>query len=93
MRSAVLNEGYPGLCTDFGAGRLHIPIKSSSQVDFRVNGTPVTMAPGECWYLRLSDPHSVSNRGSSDRIHLVIDAKVDAWLAGQLSIAAVAEGE
>jgi hypothetical protein len=38
------------------------------------------MAPGECWYLRLSDPHRVANRGETDRIHLVIDCRANDWL-------------
>jgi hypothetical protein len=37
------------------------------------------MKEGECWYLRLSDPHSVSNKGNKDRIHLVIDIEVNSW--------------
>ena len=35
--------------------------------------------------LRLSDPHSVSNMGDSDRVHLVIDAAANDWLAGMLT--------
>lgn len=38
------------------------------------------MPAGSTWYLRLSDPHSVANRGLSERVHLVIDAAVDGWL-------------
>jgi hypothetical protein len=33
------------------------------------------------WYLRLADTHSVVNRGTSDRVHLVIDAEPNAWMA------------
>ena len=51
-------------------------------MDFRLNGSPCVMPAGSAWYLRLSDPHSVANRGSSDRVHLVIDAAVDGWLGG-----------
>ena len=35
---------------------------------------------GSCWYLRLSDPHSVANRGTEDRVHLVVDAEVNDWV-------------
>jgi hypothetical protein len=35
------------------------------------------MRAGECWYLRLSDPHSAFNGGDADRVHMVIDAKAD----------------
>jgi hypothetical protein len=38
------------------------------------------MAPGSAWYLRLADPHRVVNRGTSDRVHLVIDAVVNDWM-------------
>jgi mannose-6-phosphate isomerase-like protein (cupin superfamily) len=63
-----------------GVARLHVPLRTNRRVDFRLNGTRVRMKPGECWYLRLSDPHSVANRGRTDRIHLVVDVRVDDWL-------------
>lgn len=68
-----------------GTARLHIPIVTNDAVDFRLNGTQVVMQEGECWYLRLSDPHSVQNNGRSDRVHLVIDAKVNEWLRKKLA--------
>jgi hypothetical protein len=72
------------LAAEWGAARIHVPITTNDDVDFRLNGRRVIMAPGEAWYLRLSDPHSVANRGASDRVHLVIDCVVDDWLAEQL---------
>ena len=63
-----------------GTVRLHIPVVTNPAVDFRLNGIRCVMAAGTCWYLRLSDPHSVSNRGPADRVHLVIDAAVNGWL-------------
>lgn len=72
------------LDVEHGMARLHVPVTTNPEVEFVLNGYPVAMAPGEVWYLRLSDPHSVANRGHSDRVHLVIDASVDAWLAGLL---------
>lgn len=86
--SQILEHSDPDLSAAFGMARLHIPMITNPHVDFRVNRSPVTMAPGECWYLRLSDPHSVHNRGPTARIHLVIDAQVNDWLANQLSTAA-----
>ncbi|WP_137862619.1 MULTISPECIES: aspartyl/asparaginyl beta-hydroxylase domain-containing protein [unclassified Sphingomonas] len=67
-----------------GFARIHVPVLTNDDVDFRLNGTRVTMAPGEAWYLRLADPHSVANRGRSARIHLVLDLVVDDWLLRQL---------
>lgn len=75
------------LAAEHGVARLHIPITTNPDVEFLLNGTPVTMAPGEAWYLRLMDTHSVANRGTSDRVHLVIDAIVDDWLADLLEAA------
>lgn len=63
-----------------GAVRLHVPVQTSAAVDFRLGGERVDMAPGECWYLRLSDPHAVTNAGAAPRLHLVIDATVNPWL-------------
>jgi Aspartyl/Asparaginyl beta-hydroxylase len=68
----------------WGMARLHVPLATNDAVDFRLNGHSVKMAVGECWYLRLSDPHSVTNNGGTGRVHLVIDAFVDDWLEQQL---------
>jgi quercetin dioxygenase-like cupin family protein len=69
-----------------GVARIHVPVVTNAAVDFRLNGTRVDMAPGEVWYLRLADPHSVINGGDSARVHLVLDMIVDAWLARQLAL-------
>ncbi len=64
-----------------GTARIHIPVTTNDGVDFRLNGVRCTMPAGSSWYLRLSDPHSVANRGGTDRVHLVIDVGVNDWLA------------
>ncbi|MFL9839745.1 aspartyl/asparaginyl beta-hydroxylase domain-containing protein [Sphingomonas sp. ST-64] len=69
------------LAAECGVARIHIPITTNPHVTFLLNDVPVAMRPGEAWYLRLADPHSVANRGTRDRVHLVIDALVDDWLA------------
>lgn len=71
-----------------GTVRLHVPVVTNPEVDFRLNGRRVVMEAGSLWYLRLSDTHSVANRGRTERVHLVIDATVNAWLAGLLAAAA-----
>ncbi len=68
-----------------GFARIHVPIVTNADVDFRLNGERVAMAPGEAWYLRLADPHSVTNAGDTARVHLVIDLVVNAWLLRQLA--------
>jgi hypothetical protein len=72
-----------------GAGdtiRLHIPLLTHEGVRFLLNGDPVPFRAGECWFLRLSDPHAVENPGPGERIHLVLDAEPNPWLRGLLSL-------
>ena len=64
------------LSVEDGAVRLHIPIRTNKDVEFYLNGSRVYMEVGECWYLRLSDPHSVYNGSKEIRVHLVVDAPV-----------------
>ena len=53
--------------------RLTIPIDNNDGVAFFLNDTLVPMKDGECWYLRLTDPHRIINNGTTDRINLTID--------------------
>ncbi|PTS81554.1 aspartyl beta-hydroxylase [Sphingomonas sp. HMWF008] len=71
-----------------GHARLHIPIATNRDVDFRLNCVRVVLDPGSVWYLRLSEPHSVANRGHEDRVHLVVDCRVNPWLTDLLAAAA-----
>lgn len=64
-----------------GHVRLHIPVITNKGVEFELNRRRVALDAGSCWYLRLSDPHRVANRGVTDRVHLVIDAEVNDWVA------------
>ncbi|MNF62226.1 L-proline cis-4-hydroxylase [compost metagenome] len=60
--------------------RLHIPLLSPPNVDFLLDGLRIPMTAGECWFLDLSRPHSVDNRDSRERVHLVIDCRPSVWL-------------
>ncbi|HEX8621333.1 MAG TPA: aspartyl/asparaginyl beta-hydroxylase domain-containing protein [Allosphingosinicella sp.] len=80
-----IREHCDDLDAEVGNLRLHVPVTTNPGVDFRLGGLRVEMAPGSVWYLRLSDPHRVANRGSTDRVHLVLDATVNGWLARMLS--------
>jgi hypothetical protein len=67
-----------------GQLRLHIPITTNPDVQFFLDAHRMEFQAGECWYLDLSLPHWVENRGATDRIHLVIDCKLNEWLRGFL---------
>jgi hypothetical protein len=88
--SAIKEHCDPGLDAAEGLARLHVVVATNDEVEFRVNRRPVAMEPGSSWYLRLLDPHSVANRGETDRVHLVIDATVNDWLDGMLREGAAA---
>ena len=74
--SRIIEHSDYNLAFEDGAVRLHVPIRTNRQMEFFVNQSRVTMNEGECWYLRLSDPHSAYNGGNESRVHMVIDAPV-----------------
>ena len=77
--SAIKEHSDHDLAAEEGVARIHVPVLSNDGVEFHLNRVPVAMKPGETWYLRLADPHSVTNGGDADRVHLVIDVVVDDW--------------
>ena len=64
-----------------GEVRLHVPVVTSPDVTFFLDGQAVPMNVGECWYVNVNLPHRVDNRSRTDRIHLVMDCVVNDWLA------------
>jgi Aspartyl/Asparaginyl beta-hydroxylase len=71
-----------------GTVRIHVPVVTNAEVEFYLNRNRVVLEAGSSWYLRLSDPHSVANRGTADRVHMVIDAEVNEWVRRVLETAA-----
>ena len=76
----ILAHHDEGLGFDAGTARLHVPLASAPEVTFELDGVPVAMAPGECWYLDFRRPHAAANSSAVRRIHLVVDCLVDPWL-------------
>lgn len=68
------------LAFEKGEARLHFPVFTNAAVAFFVNGVQVKMQEGECWYVNVNLPHSVTNHGATDRVHLVVDCLVNDWL-------------
>jgi hypothetical protein len=56
--------------------RIHIPVVTNPQVEFTCGGETVHMAPGEAWIFDSFRWHEVHNRGSEQRVHLVLDTVV-----------------
>jgi len=63
-----------------GYARLHIPITSNDEVKFILSGVDYKMELGKCYYIDAHNTHSVINRGTSHRVHLLIDCHVNDWL-------------
>ena len=68
------------LCYENGEARLHVPIFTNPGVEFYLNNSRIVMEEGQCWYINANLPHRVANHGDTDRIHLVVDCKVNEWL-------------
>lgn len=69
----------PGCSYEDGNFRIHIPILTNKDVDFMVDHQNYKLAPGTCWYMDFSKVHSVSNKGETVRIHLVMDCLRNEW--------------
>jgi hypothetical protein len=83
--SVIREHRDDDLLPEAGEARLHVALATNEDVEFYVDNARVILLPGECWYLDLSRPHRVQNRGRQDRIHLVIDCALDDWLAARIA--------
>ena len=59
--------------------RVHIPVSTGAGAQFVLEGKALSMAAGECWGLNVCLPHHVENNNDTERIHLVMDCKRNAW--------------
>ncbi|AVS78470.1 aspartyl beta-hydroxylase [Paracidovorax avenae] len=69
----ILEHTDPGVGLRDGEARLHLPLRTHDEVFFYVGGERVPMRAGEWWYADFSLPHRVANRGTRERLHLVVD--------------------
>lgn len=74
------------LSIEFGEARLHVPIHTSDLVSFIVDNKTIPLRAGELWYFNADQLHEVYNRGSEDRINLVIDCTANKWLCEQIKL-------
>ena len=57
--------------------RLHLPIVTNDQVVFKIKDHQYRLEEGKLYFADVSKMHEVCNNGDEDRIHLVIDVKVN----------------
>ena len=53
--------------------RIHVPIKTNSDVKFFIDGKKYVFPPGRCFELSNEKQHAVFNMSDEDRVHLIID--------------------
>jgi hypothetical protein len=82
--AAIKPHRDQGLCIELGEARLHLPIQSCAAVEFIVAQQTIPMVAGELWYFNADQVHEVYNRGTEDRINLVIDCIANEWLQQQV---------
>lgn len=63
-----------------GMVRIHIPVTTDEKVELYLDNERLQLQEGECWYMNFNLPHRISNFSNIDRVHLVIDARVNEWL-------------
>jgi hypothetical protein len=57
----------------YHTNRHHIPIITNPNVGFFIDGETQHMKEGECWEINNNKTHAVFNKGTEDRVHLLID--------------------
>ena len=62
-----------------GFFRIHVPVKTNDQTHFILEDNPIHMGVGEAWYTNINLSHGVENKGTSARVHLVIDCIRNEW--------------
>ena len=60
--------------------RVHIPVITHEKVAWNLRDETIPLKEGEAWYLSVCEPHSVRNDSEIDRIHVVLDMRVNDWL-------------
>lgn len=65
----------------FGVIRFHIPILTPPGAEMKVSGRTLVPRAGELWILDTTYRHAVYNKGTADRIHLIVDVAKEDLLA------------
>lgn len=69
-----------GASHEDGLTRLHVPVMTSPEVRFCIDGEYVHFSAGDTWYLNAGCEHAVENPSEVNRVHLMIDCVSNAWL-------------
>ena len=79
---AIIKEHHDAeLNFEKGEIRIHIPVITHDDVEFYLDSERMNLKEGDCWYMNFNLKHSIINNSKINRIHLVIDALVNDWVA------------
>jgi hypothetical protein len=78
--SVIKEHRDADLSFEKGEIRIHIPVVTNDKLEFYLDKEMLRLKEGECWYMNFNLPHSIYNKGNTNRIHLVIDAIVNDWV-------------
>ncbi|MEZ5938945.1 MAG: aspartyl/asparaginyl beta-hydroxylase domain-containing protein [Hyphomonadaceae bacterium] len=70
---AEIADHFDGHGTFDISHRIHVPLVTNDQVEFRVRGEAHNMKEGLAYEISNTDIHGVSNRSDVDRIHFIFD--------------------
>lgn len=56
---------------------LHVPVSTNTQAQIVVVGKRYRMSPGQLWFLDTYCLHSIANRGTTSRVHLILECEPD----------------
>jgi hypothetical protein len=79
-QSFIREHSDHALGYDDGEIRIHIPVETNPDVEFYVAGERLLLEEGHSYFINVNLPHRVNNRGTSGRVHLVVDAEVNEWV-------------
>lgn len=74
----------PMLSLEHDEVRIHVILTTNPDVECRIDGVSGHWSAGECWYADFTKPHSFTNRGDTERVHIVLDCGLNDWLRNLL---------
>lgn len=70
----------PPLSFQHGILRLHVPVRTHPDLVFVINDHRCVWAAGELWWGNFTLPHYVYNESPINRVHMVIDVEINAFV-------------
>lgn len=83
--ATIKEHSDPLLSLEHDEVRIHVVLTTNPDVECRIDGISGHWNAGECWYADFTKPHSFTNRGNTERVHIVLDCGLNDWLRNMLA--------